>query len=77
MKNYSRNKKLLIICVIASVLVFTLGITYAVLVDYGKLSDVNSQLVLGDIYMHYNETNQLVLENAVPSTTYDENNYFE
>ena len=77
MKNYSRNKKLLIICVIASVLVFTLGITYAVLVDYGKLSDVNSQLVLGDIYMHYNETNQLVLENAVPSITYDENNYFE
>ena len=77
MKNYSRNKKLLIICVIASVLVFTLGITYAVLVDYGKLSNVNSQLVLGDIYMHYNETNQLVLENAVPSVTYDENNYFE
>ena len=77
MKNYSRNKKILIICVIASVLVFTLGITYAVLVDYGKLSNVNSQLVLGDIYMHYNETNQLVLENAVPSITYDENNYFE
>ena len=27
--------------------------------------------------MHYKETNQLTIENAMPSATYNENNYFE
>ena len=52
-----------------------LGIAYAVF-TYNKASG-NSQLVVGDIYMHYNETNQLTLEQAMPSATYNENHYFE
>ena len=57
------------------VLTLTLGVTFSIY-TFNKTS-TNSKLIVGDIYMHYNETNQIALENAVPSTTYDVNNYFE
>ena len=57
-------------------MVVTLGITYSVFTFNN--TGGNSQLVLGDIYMHYKETNQLVLNDALPInindyTAYDVN----
>ena len=60
---------------IIGLLTLTIGVTFAIF-NFGKTSN-NSQLIVGDIYMHYNETNQITLENAMPSNTYDSNNYFE
>ncbi len=61
--------------VIIGVLTLTLGVTFAVF-TFNKTS-TNSKLIVGDIYMHYNETNQITLENAMPSDTYNSTNYFE
>ncbi|MBQ8472709.1 MAG: hypothetical protein IJ501_04335 [Bacilli bacterium] len=62
-----KNKTLLIIGIITTILLLTLGITYAAFV-YQKTGDYNQEVVLGDIYMHYQEKNQLLLENAMPSS---------
>jgi len=62
MKN--KNKVIILASIIVGVLVVTLGLTYAVL-SFDETGG-NSQLVLGDIWMHYNETNQLVLNDAMP-----------
>ena len=70
-----KNKIIFLSSLIIGVLTLTLGITFSIY-TFNKTS-TNSKLVVGDIYMHYNETNQIALENAVPSTTYDINNYFE
>lgn len=70
-----RNKGVLVGVIVAIILVIVLGTAYAFF-NYNKIGD-NSQLVVGDIYMHYNETNQITVENVMPSSTYDENNYFE
>ena len=70
------NKKVVIITsIILAVVVLTLGITYSIF-SLSKVSK-NSNLVVGDIYMHYNETNELKIENAMPSDTYDKTKYFE
>ena len=77
MKNL-KNNTLGVALLVVGLLVVTLGITYAVVLVYDGVEGVeNSQLVLGDIYMHYNETNQLTLENAMPSLGPDESKYFE
>ena len=72
-----KEKKVLIIGVVITViLLFTVGITYAAF-NYNRTGTNNSQLVVGDIYMHYNEINELIISDATPQSTYDENNYFE
>ena len=71
MKN---NKKIILaISLVVALLVITLGITYAAFV-YSENTN-NQQLVLGEIYMYYDEVNQLNIENALPGDEYS--NYFE
>ena len=70
-----KNKIIFLSSVIIGVLTLTLGVTFAIF-NFNKTS-TNSKLVVGDIYMHYNETNQISLENAMPSDTYNSTNYFE
>ena len=63
-----KNKKLLIIGISVLVLVLgVIGITYAFL-SYSKIG-TTQQLVVGDIYMHFLETNEITIENALPSST--------
>ena len=72
-----KDKKVLIIGVVITViLLFTVGVTYA-FYSYNRTGTNNSQLVVGDIYMHFNESNELTITNAMPQSTYDTNNYFE
>ena len=73
MKN---NKKIIITLSIIAILVLTIGVSFAVF-TYNKVSTNNSNLVVGDIYMHYNESDELTIENAMPSNTYDKTKYFE
>ena len=71
----NKEKKLTIVLgVIFGILVLTIGVSYS-LFTFNRVSE-NSSLVVGDIYMHYNETNQITIENAMPSDTYT-NDYFE
>ena len=68
------KKFVVILSIIIGVLVVTLGVTYS-LFTFNRVSK-NSSLVVGDIYMNYLESNELRIENAMPSDTYG-NNYFE
>ena len=63
------NKKVIIISsIIIAVLVLTLGITYSIF-SLSKISK-NSNLVVGDIYMHYNETtNAINIKDMMPTST--------
>ena len=63
-----KNKKIIITLSIIAVLVLTLGITYSIFTS--SKTSKNSSLVVGDIYMHYNETNQIQMENAMPTSLY-------
>lgn len=54
-------------------LIGILGLTYAAF-TYQQTGG-NSQLVLGDIYMHYQENNALSIQDAMPGSDYS--NYFE
>ena len=67
------NKKVIIISsIIIAVLVLTLGITYSIF-SLSKVSK-NSSLVVGDIYMHYNETtNSINITDMMPMGTYKVN----
>ena len=69
-------KKKIIILTILGVLIVTVGITYAITINAG-ISSQNEQLVTGDIYMHYNETTALTIQNAVSRNAYDPTKYFE
>ena len=70
------KKKSVIIAIVGMfVVVISLGISFAVF-NY-SITGLNSKLVAGDIYMHYKESNSLNLSNALPSNTYNPNNYFE
>jgi len=62
MKN--KNKVIILTSIIVGVLVVTLGLTYAA-ITFNETKG-NSKLVLGDIWMHYGESNQLVLNDAMP-----------
>lgn len=71
-----KNKKIIILVSTIFLLIISIfGITYA-LYRITKTSS-NSKLVVGDIYMNYNEGNELILENAIPTNTYDATKYFE
>jgi len=59
-----KNKIIILASIIIGVLVVTLGLTYAA-ITFNETKG-NSELVLGDIWMHYGETNQLVLSDAMP-----------
>ena len=71
-----KNKKLVIVLSVIAILVLTIGVSFAFF-TYNKVSINNSSLVVGDIYMHYNETNEFKIEGAMPSSTYDPTKYFE
>ena len=71
-----KNKKLIIVLSVIAILVLTIGLSFAFF-TYNKVSINNSSLVVGDIYMHYNETNEFKIEGAMPSSTYDSTKYFE
>ena len=64
-----KNKKIIITLSIIAILVLTIGVSFAVF-TYNKVSTNNSNLIVGDIYMHYNETNQIQMENAMPTNPY-------
>ena len=71
-----KNKKIIIlVTLITGILIATIGITYSIFTT--SKTSKNSSLVVGDIYMHYNETNELKIENAMPTTEYDLTKYFE
>ena len=70
------KKKIMIIISIIVTLLLGLGIAYALFI-YNKTAATNEQLVTGDIYMHYLESNTLTLEGAFPRNTYDPNVYFQ
>ena len=71
-----KNKKIIITLSIIAILVLTIGITYSIFTS-SKTSN-NSNLVVGNIYMHYDETNGGInLSNMVPSKTYNKDAYFE
>ena len=63
-----KNKKIIITLSIIAILVLTIGITYSIFTT--SKTSKNSNLVVGDIYMHYNETNQIQMENAMPTSLY-------
>ena len=72
----NKKKKVIILIIIFTIILF-LGATYAIVIDYLSKTGKNSSLVVGNIYMHYNEGNkQISLSNAMPSNTYS-NDYFE
>ena len=68
-----KNKKIIIISsIIIAILVLTLGVTYSIF-SLSKVS-TNSSLVVGDIYMHYNETtNSINITDMMPMGTYKVN----
>jgi len=72
------NKKKSAVGLIISILLFIVGVgvTFAAY-TYSRNGLVNSKQLVGDIYMHYTESNQLILTNAMPSNTYDPTKYFE
>ena len=63
-----KNKKIIITLSIIAILVLTIGITYSIFTS--SKTSKNSNLVVGDIYMHYNETNQIQMEGAMPTNPY-------
>ncbi len=75
MEKQNSKRKLIIIVSIISVLVLTLGGSLA-LWTYFKVGS-NQQLIAGDIYMKYTGVNNLSIKDAMPSLTYEKNNYFE
>ena len=71
----NNKRKIAIGSLLGILLIGIFGVTYAVY-SYSLLGE-NNKLIAGDIYMHYKESNTLTLSNAMPSSTYDPNNYFE
>ena len=71
-----KNKKIIITLSIITILVLTIGITYSIFTS--SKTSKNSNLVVGNIYMHYDETNGGInLSNMLPSKTYNKDAYFE
>lgn len=71
-----KNKKIMFLStLIVGIIVLSTGITYSLFTD--SRTSKNSQLVMGDIYMHYNENNQINMSGVGPTNTYDATKYFE
>jgi len=74
-----KNKKnISLVGLIMSIILFIIGvgITFAAY-TYSRQGTSNSKQIVGDIYMHYTESNALTLSNAIPSSTFDSTKYFE
>ena len=69
------KKKIMLITSIIILIFVVLGLSYSIY-TFSKNSN-QEQLVTGDIYMHYKESNTLNINNMIPSDNYNENNYFE
>ena len=67
------KKKILIISIVC-IIVLSIGIAYAVIINAGF--GENNQLVTGDIYMHYLEGQELVIS-STSGSGYNPNNYFQ
>ena len=75
-KNNKKSKMIVIVAVTIAIIAVTLGTAYAFF-SYRRSSE-SSSLIAGDIYMHYKGQNTGInIDNAVPSETYDEDEYFE
>ncbi len=73
---YLKARKWVILGAILLVLTLTISGSYA-LWNYFKVGE-NQRLVAGEIYMKYTETsNTINIQDAMPSNTYDENEYFQ
>ena len=71
-----KNKKIMFLStLIVGIIVLSTGITYSLFTD--SRTSKNSQLIAGDIYMHYSENNQINMSGVAPSNTYDPTKYFE
>jgi len=72
------KKKISLIGLILSIVLFIVGVgvTFAAY-TYSRSGTVNSKQIVGDIYMHYTESNSLTLSNAMPRSSYISNSYFE
>ena len=70
------NKKVIIAILVSILLISLVGITFAAF-TYSRTGTSNSKQLVGDIYMHYTESNNLTLENAMPSSSYIANKYFQ
>ena len=70
-----KQNVIMLITLITGILLVTTGITYSLFTS--SKTSKNSSLVVGDVYMNYNETNELTIENAMPSDNYDKTKYFE
>ena len=71
-----KNKKMIMICAILLFIIGLLSITYAVF-NYREIGTTNEQLITGDIYMHYLESNTLTITDAFPRNAYDPTKYIE
>jgi len=71
-----KNKRVLIAIIVAVLLIGIVGVTFAAY-TYTRQGIYTSKQVVGDIYMHYTESNSLTLSNAMPSSTFDSTKYFE
>ena len=71
-----KNKKIIITLSIIAILVLTIGITYSIFTS--SKTSKNSNLVVGDVYMHYANGNKSInLTSVMPSETYDATTFFE
>ena len=68
-----KNKIIVLISGVLVILLMVVGISFAIF-RFGEES-TNQELVLGDIWMKYTESNGIQLENALPGDEYT--NYFE
>jgi len=71
-----KNKKLLLLIILFLVCIGLFGISYS-MYTYARFGTTNSKQLVGDIYMHYTESNALTLENALPSDNYQEGKFFQ
>ena len=65
-----KKKKLILLIAVTLVLIAGVGIAFAAFAYQENTK--NQQLVAGDIYMYFNETNTLSIEKAMPGDTYDQ-----
>lgn len=73
----SKEKRILLsVLFLTGVLLSSMGISYS-LFRYSTSSKNKSELITGDIYMHYNEKKEITMINAMPREEYDSSNYFE
>lgn len=68
-----KNKKLLISSILLSIFIFLFLVSYAFW-TYNR-SGTSQELVLGDIYMHYDSSDEISIDNALPGDDYKD--YFE